>query len=247
MEVIRFENVVKRFGGETVLDGVSFEVRSGEVLAVIGPSGTGKPVALKHIVGLLSPTSGSVYVGGVEVSACASRELERVRSRTGYLFQSAALMAWLTVAENVALPLREKTSLSEEEISRKVDDALAAVELSGAADKYPSEISGGMQKRAGLARAIVRESDIVLYDEPTSGLDPVTSVTINALIRRLADERGITSVVVTHDLAGALKIADRVLLLKNGKVVECSPPDAFVGSGNRDVREFLAAMKGETI
>jgi phospholipid/cholesterol/gamma-HCH transport system ATP-binding protein len=129
----------------------------------------------------------------------------------------------------------------------KVDDALAAVELSGAADKYPSEISGGMQKRAGLARAIVRESDIVLYDEPTSGLDPVTSVTINALIRRLADERGITSVVVTHDLAGALKIADRVLLLKNGKVVECSPPDAFVGSGNRDVREFLAAMKGETI
>jgi phospholipid/cholesterol/gamma-HCH transport system ATP-binding protein len=247
MEVIRFENVVKRFGGETVLDGVSFEVRRGEVLAVIGPSGTGKSVALKHIVGLLSPTSGSVYVGGVEVSACASRELERVRSRIGYLFQSAALMAWLTVAENVALPLREKTSLSEEEISRKVDDALAAVELSGAADKYPSEISGGMQKRAGLARAIVRESDIVLYDEPTSGLDPVTSVTINALIRRLADERGITSVVVTHDLAGALKIADRVLLLKNGKVVECSPPDAFVGSGNRDVREFLAAMKGETI
>jgi phospholipid/cholesterol/gamma-HCH transport system ATP-binding protein len=247
MEVIRFENVVKRFGGETVLDGVSFEVRRGEVLAVIGPSGTGKSVALKHIVGLLNPTSGSVYVGGVEVSACASQELERVRSRIGYLFQSAALMAWLTVAENVALPLREKTSLSEEEISRKVDDALAAVELSGAADKYPSEISGGMQKRAGLARAIVRESDIVLYDEPTSGLDPVTSVTINALIRRLADERGITSVVVTHDLAGALKIADRVLLLKNGKVVECSPPDAFVGSGNRDVQEFLAAMKGETI
>jgi phospholipid/cholesterol/gamma-HCH transport system ATP-binding protein len=247
MSVIRFENVVKRFGGETVLDGVSFEVRKGEVFAVVGPSGTGKSVLLKHIVRLLTPTSGAVYFDDADVSACEGRELERIRGRIGYLFQSGALMAWLTVAENVALPLREKTNLPESEISRRVDDALAAVELAGAADKYPSEISGGMQKRAGLARAIVRESDIVLYDEPTSGLDPVTSVTINQLIRKLAVERGITSVVVTHDLQGALKIADRILLLKRGKVAECSAPAEFVNSGNKDVREFLAAMKGEVL
>ena len=247
MNVIRFENVVKRFGGETVLDGVSFEVRKGEVLAVVGPSGTGKSVLLKHIVRLLTPTSGAVYFDDADVSACGGRELERIRGRIGYLFQSGALMAWLTVAENVALPLREKTGLSESEIARRVDDALAAVELSGAADKYPSEISGGMQKRAGLARAIVRASDIVLYDEPTSGLDPVTSVTINQLIRKLAVERGITSVVVTHDLQGALKIADRILLLKRGKVAECSAPAEFVNSVNKDVREFLAAMKGEVL
>ena len=247
MNVIRFENVVKRFGGETVLDGVSFEVRKGEVLAVVGPSGTGKSVLLKHIVRLLTPTSGAVYFDDADVSACEGRELERIRGRIGYLFQSGALMAWLTVAENVALPLREKTNLPESEISRRVDDALAAVELAGAADKYPSEISGGMQKRAGLARAIVRESDIVLYDEPTSGLDPVTSVTINQLIRKLAVERGITSVVVTHDLQGALKIADRLLLLKRGKVAECSAPAEFVNSVNKDVREFLAAMKGEVL
>ena len=247
MNVIRFENVVKRFGGETVLDGVSFEVRKGEVLAVVGPSGTGKSVLLKHIVRLLTPTSGAVYFDDADVSACEGRELERIRGRIGYLFQSGALMAWLTVAENVALPLREKTGLSESEIARRVDDALAAVELSGAADKYPSEISGGMQKRAGLARAIVRASDIVLYDEPTSGLDPVTSVTINQLIRKLAVERGITSVVVTHDLQGALKIADRILLLKRGKVAECSAPAEFVNSVNKDVREFLAAMKGEVL
>ena len=247
MNVIRFENVVKRFGGETVLDGVSFEVRKGEVLAVVGPSGTGKSVLLKHIVRLLTPTSGAVYFDDADVSACGGRELERIRGRIGYLFQSGALMAWLTVAENVALPLREKTGLSESEIARRVDDALAAVELSGAADTYPSEISGGMQKRAGLARAIVRASDIVLYDEPTSGLDPVTSVTINQLIRKLAVERGITSVVVTHDLQGALKIADRILLLKRGKVAECSAPAEFVNSVNKDVREFLAAMKGEVL
>lgn len=245
MSAIRFENVVKRFGGESVLDGVSFDVKKGEVLALVGPSGTGKSVTLKHIVGLLTPTSGSVYVDGEDVAGCDSGSLERIRSKIGYLFQSGALLAWLTVKENVALPLQERTSLPEEEISRRVDDALAAVELAAAADKYPSEISGGMQKRAGLARAVVRASEIVLYDEPTSGLDPVTSVTINRLIRKLADDRGITSLVVTHDLQGALRIADRILLLKNGKVVACLPPAEFIKSDNPDVREFLAAMKGE--
>ena len=214
--MIRFENVVKRFDGREVLSGVSFEIAKGEVLAVVGPSGTGKSVLLKHLVRLLTPTSGRVWLDDVEISAA-----------TG---------------ENVALPLRERTRLASAEIDARVAEALAAVELTEAADRYPAEISGGMQKRAGLARAIVRRSDIVLYDEPTSGLDPVTSVTINRLIHRLNRERGITSVVVTHDLQGALLFADRILMLKGGHVVELAAPEAFVRSTQPDVRDFLAAQ-----
>ena len=247
MSLIAFENVTKKFGGTAVLDGLSFGVEKGEVLAVVGPSGTGKSVTLKHIVRLLTPTSGRVVFDGVDTARCSSRELAALRRRIGYLFQGGALLAWMTVAENVALPLVETTALADDEIDRRVAAALAAVELTDAAEKYPAEISGGMQKRAGLARAIVRDCEVVLYDEPTSGLDPVTSVTINRLIRKLNRERGITSLVVTHDLQGALAIADRILLLKGGKAVECSTPAEFVKSGKPDVREFLAAMKGETV
>ena len=247
MSLIAFENVTKKFGGTAVLDGLSFGVEKGEVLAVVGPSGTGKSVTLKHIVRLLTPTSGRVVFDGVDTARCTSRELAALRRRIGYLFQGGALLAWMTVAENVALPLVETTALADDEIDRRVAAALAAVELTDAAEKYPAEISGGMQKRAGLARAIVRDCEVVLYDEPTSGLDPVTSVTINRLIRKLNRERGITSLVVTHDLQGALAIADRILLLKGGKAVECSTPAEFVKSGKPDVREFLAAMKGETV
>ena len=245
-KLIEFRDVVKKFNGVAVLDGVSFGVEKGEVLCVVGPSGTGKSVTLKHLVRLLTPTSGQVLVDGIDVAACSDSELVKVRDRIGYLFQGGALLAWMTVAENVALPLEECTKLPDREIAVRVRRALKAVDLLRASDKYPAEISGGMQKRAGLARAIVRESDIVLYDEPTSGLDPVTSVTINNLIRKLNRELGITSIVVTHDLQGALAIADHVLLLKGGKVVECSTPAEFVKSENPDVREFLAAMKGET-
>ncbi len=230
--IIEFKNVMKRFGEQTVLDGVTFAVERGEILAVVGPSGTGKSVTLKHIVGLLEPDAG---------------EIVTVTPRIGYLFQSGALLAWLTVAENVALPLRETTDLSDAEIDRKVEAALASVELTGAAEKYPSEISGGMLKRAGLARAIVRDVDVVLYDEPTSGLDPVTSGKIHQLIVRLNRERGITSVLVTHDLPRALKIATRILLLKDGKAVVCLSPKEFVKSSEPEVKAFLAAMKGEVL
>lgn len=240
--MIRFENVVKRFDGREVLSGVSFEIAKGEILAVVGPSGTGKSVLLKHLVRLLTPTSGRVWLDDVEISSATGDALERVRARFGYLFQGGALLGWLTVAENVALPLRERTRLASAEIDARVAEALAAVDLSEAADRYPAEISGGMQKRAGLARAIVRRSDIVLYDEPTSGLDPVTSVTINRLIRRLNRKRGITSVVVTHDLQGALLFADRILMLKGGHVVELAPAEAFVYSTQPDVRDFLDAQ-----
>ena len=230
MSEIEFENVKKSFGGIKVLDGVSFKVEQGEILSIVGPSGTGKSVTLKHIVGLIEPDSGTVSVQSKKI---------------GFLFQSGALMAWLTVAENVALPLVETTSLSGEEIDRRVAAALAAVGLSDAADKYPEEISGGMQKRAGLACSIVRETGVVLYDEPTSGLDPVTAASINRLIVRLNRERGVTSVVVTHDLKSALAMSTRVLLLKGGKVLECSTPEEFVKSTNPDVIDFIAAAKGE--
>lgn len=245
MALIEFKNVVKKFNGVTVLDELSFAVEKGEVLCIVGPSGTGKSVTLKHLVRLLTPTAGTIEIDGTDVAACDAKTLGKLRARIGYLFQGGALLAWKTVAENVALPLEECTDLDDETIARKVAAALEAVELTSAAEKYPGEISGGMQKRAALARVLVRETDIVLYDEPTSGLDPVTSVTINRLIRKLNRTWGITSLVVTHDLQGALQMADRLLLVKNGKAVLCATPADFVASGQREVREFLAAMKGE--
>lgn len=229
--MIRFDDVHKGFGGKQVLDGVSFSVSDGEILAIVGPSGTGKSVTLKHIVGLLSPDSGTVTV--------------KEGARIGYLFQSGALLAWLTVRENVSLPLRETTRLGSDEIDRLTDEALKAVGLEDSADKYPAEISGGMVKRAGLARAMVRNSDVILYDEPTSGLDPVTARTIYRLIKRLNVERHLTSLVVTHDLAGACAFADRILMLQNGRVVLVAPPAEFMSSDIPAVREFVSASKGE--
>ena len=247
MSLIAFENVTKSFDGKRVLDALSFEVERGEILAVVGPSGTGKSVTLKHLVGLIEPDAGRVMFDGVDVASCSAADLEAVRRRMGYLFQSGALLAWLTVAENVALPLRECTKLSEGEIEKRVAAALEAVELTDAAEKYPAEISGGMQKRAGLARAVVRECEVVLYDEPTSGLDPVTSVTIHRLIKKLNREMGLTSIVVTHDLAAALKLADRVMLLKGGRAVACAKSADFAKLAIPEVQEFLAATKGDSL
>lgn len=245
--LLELRNVVKSFDGAKVLDGVSFAVEKGEVFCIVGPSGTGKSVTLKHFVRLLEADSGQVLVDGVDIAECSRGELSKVRSRIGYLFQGGALLAWKTVAQNVALPLEETTRLSRAEIARKTAAALEATGLADAAEKYPHEISGGMQKRAGLARAIVRQSDIVLYDEPTSGLDPVTAQSIDGLIARLNKTLGITSVVVTHDLRSAMAMATRIMLLKDGKAVECSDPGTFAKSRHPAVREFLAAAGiGET-
>ena len=229
--MIRFENVHKSFDGVKVLDGVTFEVADGEILAIVGPSGTGKSVTLKHIVGLLASDEGTVTV--------------KEGAHIGYLFQSGALLAWLTVRENVALPLKETTRFSSSEIDVFVDEALKAVGLEEAADKYPAEISGGMVKRAGLARAIVRKADAVLYDEPTSGLDPVTAQNIHRLIRKVNDERRLTSVVVTHDLAGSCSFADRIMMLKDGRVVLVAKPQEFMRSEIPEVRDLVSASKGE--
>ena len=241
-EIIRFEAVTKSFGSACVLDGVSFSVRRGETFALVGPSGTGKSVTLKHMVRLLTPNDGTVYVGDVAVNECTGQDLIAVRNRFGYLFQGGALLAWMSVAENIALPLLEKSSMNADEIRARVQEVLDMVGMGGDGDKRPSEISGGMKKRAGLARAIVSNPDIVLYDEPTSGLDPVTSRTIDRLIDRLKSETSITSVVVTHDLHSALAISDRIAVLHKGKIIEISSPQDFIASENEEVQRFLESQ-----
>jgi len=241
--MIRFEHVTKRFGTQTVLDDISYEIRKGEVFAIVGPSGTGKSVLLKHIVRLLTPTSGEVWVGDDLVSAADDRDLPRIRARFGYLFQSAALLAWMTVFDNVALPLLDGVYHSKpKNLGDRVKDALAKVGLEEDADKYPADLSGGMQKRAGLARAIVTEPEILLYDEPTSGLDPVTSRHIDELIADLNSRLGITSVMVTHDMHSALTISDRIAMLSGGKVLELNTPRDFVRSEEPEIRAFLDAQ-----
>lgn len=240
--IIRFENVAKVLGGKTILERVSFDVKQGETFVIVGPSGAGKSVTLKHMVRLLTPDNGRVMVGEEEISDATGGALEALRTRFGYLFQGGALLAWLNVFENVALPLREKTALGEEEIRDRVDKTLAMVELKDDGAKLPSEISGGMRKRAGLARAIVHEPQIVLYDEPTSGLDPVTSRTIDALIEKLRATKNVTSVVVTHDLHSALSIGTRIAMLHGGSIVELSTPAEFIASEQPAVVGFLESQ-----
>ena len=240
--MIRFDNVTKVLGGRKVLSNLTFEIRNGEVFTIVGSSGSGKSVMLKHIVRLLTPTSGAVWVDDTQVSAADGRALEKVRDRFGYLFQGGALLGWMSVYENVALPLREKTRLSAAAIDKRVMEVLKMVGLENDGDKLPNEISGGMQKRAGLARAIVCQPEIVLYDEPTSGLDPVTSRRIDALITDLRDRLGITSVVVTHDMHSALAISDRIAMLFGGRVVSVATPSGFLASPEAAVQEFLAAQ-----
>ncbi|MBN1557490.1 MAG: ATP-binding cassette domain-containing protein [Lentisphaerae bacterium] len=240
--MIRFEQVTKVLGGKTVLDGLSFEVERGETFVIVGPSGVGKSVTLKHMVRLLTPDEGDVKIDGESISQATGEALARARSRFGYLFQGGALLAWLSVAENVALPLRENTDMEEDAIEQKVNEVLRRVGLEDAGDRLPEAISGGMRKRAGLARAIVHEPEIILYDEPTSGLDPVTARTIDRLIKKMQGELGITSVVVTHDLHSALSIGSRIAMLHEGTFVELIDPAGFIGSANEEVRKFLESQ-----
>ncbi len=240
--MIQLEGVCKNLGGKQVLDGLDLSIRAGETMVIVGSSGTGKSVTLKHMVGLMYPDEGRVLVNGDDITIARGKQLARIRQRFGMLFQSGALINWMTVYENVALPLREHTDLSESEIRERVAEKLALVELEGSEKKRPSEISGGMKKRVGLTRAIVHEPDIVLYDEPTSGLDPVMSRNVDHLIVSLQEKLQVTSVVVTHDLHSAFTIADRVAMLVQGKVAEVLPPEAFAQSKHESVRAFVKAQ-----
>lgn len=240
--MIRFENVTKYLGHKRVLDEVSYEIEENETFVIVGTSGAGKSVTLKHMVRLLTPDQGRVCVNGEVISESTGRDLERLRSRFGVLFQSAALMQWLSVEDNIALPLREHTGLNERAIQSKVRETLTLVNLEDAYHKYPADLSGGMRKRVGLARAIVMEPKIILYDEPTSGLDPVTSRTIDRLIDHMRSELGVTSVVVTHDLQSALAIGTRIAMLHNGKMIEIAAPHDFIRSDKEVVKQFLEAQ-----
>jgi phospholipid/cholesterol/gamma-HCH transport system ATP-binding protein len=240
--MIRFERVDKSLGGRKILDGVSFEIEKGETFVIVGSSGTGKSVTLKHMVRLLTPDEGRVFVGDDVVSEADGAELQEIRSRFGVLFQGGALLQWLTIGDNVCLPLRQRTQMSEEEADEIAREKLKLVELEDVFHKYPSDLSGGMQKRAALARAIVIEPEIILYDEPTSGLDPVTSRTIDSLIDDLRNDLGVTSVVVTHDLHSALAIGSRIAMLAKGRVVELATPEDFVKSEKEEVQRFLESQ-----
>ncbi len=240
--MIRMEGVRKWLGGKLVLDGIDLEIRRGETLVIVGPSGTGKSVTLRHMVRLMTPDDGRVWIENEVVSEAHGTALERLRRRFGVLFQSGALLEWLTVGENVALRLREEGRLTEAEIERRVMEKLDLVGLGPDCNKFPSEISGGMRKRAALARAIVHQPEIILYDEPTSGLDPVSSRTIDALIKTMNRELGVTSVVVTHDLHSALSIGNRIAMLFNGHIVAMAGPDDFIRSEQPVVRQFLEAQ-----
>ncbi len=240
--MLELRNIHKRLGGKKILDGLDLVIGRAETLVIVGSSGSGKSVTLQHMVGLLVPDGGEVLVDGEDINLVSGRQLEKLRNKFGMLFQSGALINWMSVYDNVALPLIEKTTLNDEQIDKIVREKLALVELEGAGDKMPGEISGGMKKRAGLARAIVREPEIVLYDEPTSGLDPIMSRNIDRLIRDLQKKLGTTAVVVTHDLTSAFAVGDRVALLHEGKIAELAPPSDFVNSQHPRVREFIESQ-----
>jgi len=237
--MIKFERVTKYFGEKKVLDGVDFTVEAGETFVIVGFSGAGKSVTLKHMIRLLTPDYGRVHLGGDVISSATGKDLQRLREKFGVLFQGAALLEWMSVGDNVGLPLREKTSMGEHEIQRLVRDKLDQVNLSHVYDLMPSELSGGMRKRVGLARALIMNPAIILYDEPTSGLDPVTSRSIDQLIDRMRVDLKVTNVVVTHDLFSALAIGSRIAMIHNGRILEISAPADFVRSRNEVVKNFL--------
>ncbi len=237
--VIRLKDVHKSFGSQQVLKGMSFDVRDGTTLGIMGPSGTGKSVLLRHVIGLMRQDSGSVQVEGQEVADLSRKDLAELRKKMGYLFQEGALINWLTVTENVALPLRENTKLPEDEILDLVHRKLELVGIPDAGEKMPSEISGGMKKRVGLARAMVTDPEIILYDEPNAGLDPEISRNINALMRELSDRLGVTSIVVEHRVECIKTVCDEVLFLDEGRAVVQAPPEEFFASDHPRLRRFL--------
>lgn len=236
---IRLWDVRKSFGSRVVLDGVSLEVGDGETVALVGFSGSGKSVLLKTIVGLLKPDSGAVFVDGKDVGALRREELYALRRQVGYVFQFAALFDSMTVAENVAMGLRRVPGITEAQIHERTEESLRLVELEGYGPRYPAQLSGGQRKRVGLARAIATRPRYVLYDEPTTGLDPVTTAVIDRLILKMARELGVTSLVVTHNMESAFRIADRIAFLHEGRIRFVGTPEEVRGSGDPIVQAFI--------
>lgn len=237
--MIRLVNVAKAFGEKRVLTSFSLEVHEGEAMVIIGYSGTGKSVAIKHVVGLLKPDAGEVSVDGLDVPRLPRRDLYRLRARIGYVFQFAALFDSLTIGDNVAMGLRRQGELTESQIAVRVDEALDLVDLPGVTDHFPSELSGGMRKRVGIARAIALRPKYLLYDEPTTGLDPVTSAVIDQLMIRMREKLGVTSIVITHDMRSAYTIGTRIAMLYDGRVRQVGTVDEIRGTHDPVVRQFI--------
>jgi len=237
--MIEIRDISKSFGALKVLNGLSLTIAKGEIMAVIGKSGGGKSVFLKHLIGLLRPDSGTIEIDGIDIVTAKGQQLQRIREQFGVLFQGGALFDSLTVFENVAFPISEKTRLSKKEIAQRVTEALSDVGLSDIEHKYPAEISGGMKKRVALARALIARPKIVLFDEPTTGLDPIMLRAIHRLIADTHRKYGFTGVIISHEIPEIFDIADRVALLYEGRIEEVGTPSEFINSKNQLVRSFL--------
>jgi len=237
--VIRVQGLHKRFGSQPVLRGIDLDIATGEIMVVIGRSGGGKSVLLKHLIGLLRPDAGTVAVDGTEITRLRGGELDRVRERYGVVFQGGALFDSMSVSDNVAFPLRERSRLGAAEIRGRVEEKLEQVGLSGMGHKNPAEISGGMRKRVAIARSLVTEPEIVFFDEPTTGLDPILVNTIHHLIVELHRKFRFTAVMVSHEIPEIFEIADRVAMLHEGVIVEVGSPEAVRASANPIVQQFI--------
>jgi len=240
--MIKLVNVNKAFGSQKVLVDLNLEIPEGAITAIIGPSGEGKSVLIKHMIGLLKPDSGQVLVDGEDIAVMGRDRLNRVREKFGMLFQNSALFDSMSVFENVAFPLEEKTHLSKNEIRDRVHEALEHVGLKGIDDKFPDELSGGMKKRVALARALLLNPRIILFDEPATGLDPIISRAINSLIRRTHERFGFTAVIVTHQIPEIFELCDHVAMLYKGKILMSGPPGEFLHSEDPLISQFV---KGE--
>jgi len=236
---IELRDIHKAFGPKQILRGLTLTVNEGETVSLVGFSGAGKSVTLKHINGLLRPDRGTVFVDGQEVPKLSREQLYRLRLDIGYVFQFAALFDSMTVDENIRMGLIKKGGIGEKEMRDRVAESLRLVDLGGYEDRFPAELSGGQRKRAGLARAIAYRPKYLLYDEPTSGLDPVTTTVIDDLILRMRDQLGVTSLVITHDMKSAYRISDLIAVLYEGRVVQVGTPDEIRNSDNRVVRSFV--------
>ncbi len=243
--MIEIINLYKNFNGHPVLKGVNLTIRDGETMVIIGRSGGGKTVLLRHIIGLVKPDQGQVLVDGQDIAHVAGEVLAALRLKFGMLFQGAALFDSLTVGENVAFALKEHTRMSDPEIQDRVKDCLKLVGLQGIEDRKPAELSGGMRKRVGLARALAIRPKVILCDEPTTGVDPIMADAINDLIRELHDRLKVTAVAVTHDMVSAYKIADRIAMLHDGKIIEVGTPTEIRSTTNPVVSQFILGKRDE--
>ncbi|MDO9391519.1 MAG: ABC transporter ATP-binding protein [bacterium] len=237
--MITIRDLHKSYGHKKVLDGVGLEIQTGETMVIMGRSGCGKSVLLRHIIGLARPDLGTVTIDGTDITRIKKHELYAIRRRFGMLFQGAALFDSMTVAQNVGLGLKEHSDLDDASIAGKVAEKLALVGMSGTEKLMPSELSGGMKKRVGLARALAMDPDYILYDEPTTGLDPITADKINDLMMTLAAKLSITSIAVTHDMVSANKIADRIAMLHQGRIIFCGTPEQIKKSPDQNIQQFI--------